>query len=104
MITAKRGRCGILSMAVHHPFHNAGWVWAKLLVGFLILESCLATIDAPARDAAEAAARALTGEIDMRALALQVNDRWGAWWVLLTLFAANIAMAIWRPRFIRRTN
>ena len=94
---------GVLSMAVHHPFHNAGWVWAKLLIGFLILESSLATIDAPARDAAAASARALAGEIDLATMATQVQDRWGAWWVLLALFAGNVAMAIWRPRFVRPT-
>ena len=90
---------GVLSMAVHFPFQNATWVWIKLLVGFLILESMLATIDAPARDAAIAARDALLGEIPEAELAGAVNDRWLAWWVLLSLALANVGLAIWRPRF-----
>ncbi len=92
---------GILSMAVHHPFHDKGWVWAKLLSGLLIFESSLATIDGPARRAAEIAERARLGEIDVTSMATLINDRWGAWWVLLTLFAANVVLGIWRPRFSR---
>ena len=94
---------GVLAMAVHHPFQDKGWVWAKLLSGLLIFESSLATIDGPARRAAEVAERARLGEIDAASMATLINDRWGAWWVLLTLFAANVVLGIWRPRFSRRS-
>lgn len=92
---------GVLSMAVHHPFQDKGWVWAKLLSGLLIFESSLATIDGPARRAAEVAERARLGEIDAASMAALINDRWGAWWVLLVLFFANVVLGIWRPRFSR---
>ena len=95
---------GVLSMAVHFPFQNATWVWIKLLVGFLILESMLATIDAPARDAADAAREALAGQLTLEELSSSVNDRWFAWWVLLTLALANVGLAIWRPRFRGKSN
>ena len=94
---------GVLSMAVHHPFQDKGWVWAKLLSGLLIFESSLATIDGPARRAAEIAERARLGEIDAAIMAMLINDRWGAWWVLLALFAANVVLGVWRPRFSRRS-
>ena len=90
---------GVLSMAVHFPFQNATWVWIKLLCGFLILESMLATLDAPARKAAVAARSALDGEISVLELEAAVKDSWLAWWVLLTLALANVALAVWRPRF-----
>ncbi|MDJ0940816.1 MAG: hypothetical protein QNJ00_13730 [Woeseiaceae bacterium] len=94
---------GILSMAVHFPFQNALWVWIKLGAGFLIFESMLATIDAPARDAALAATRAVAGEIDAAELAREVVDRWGAWWTILVLAILNVALAVWRPRFRSRS-
>ncbi len=93
---------GILSMAVHHPFQDKGWVWAKLLADLLIFESTLATVDGPARRALDIAERARLGEIDAAAMMLEINDRWGAWWVLLTIFLLNVVLGIWRPRFSRR--
>ena len=95
---------GLLSMAVHFPFQNAWWVWIKAFSGILIFEATLANIDGPARRAAEASARAAAGEIDVATLATLVRDGWGAWWVLLALAAANVALAIWRPAFGTRRN
>ena len=43
---------GLLAMAVHHPFQNALWVWSKALMGLLIFEAVLASVDGPARRAA----------------------------------------------------
>ena len=92
---------GIFAMIIHHPFLNAGWVLAKAVAGILIFEASLASIDGPARKAAKAAAEALAGTLDAGQLALMVNDRVGALWVLLALAAGNVALAIWRPRFVR---
>lgn len=89
---------GLLAMAVHYPFQNAPWVWVKALSGILIFEATLASVDAPAKAAAAAAANAVAGEIDAATLAGLVRDEWGAWWALLGLAAANVALAIWRPR------
>ena len=90
---------GLLSMAVHFPFQNALWVWLKLGAGFLIFESMLATIDAPARKAVDAVNAAIAGDIASTDLSTRIQDAWGAWWVLLTLAALNVVLAIWRPRF-----
>jgi hypothetical protein len=90
---------GLLAMAVHFPFQNAPWVWAKALSGVLIFEATLLSVDGPIKAAAAASARAVAGEIDAAALAGLVSDEWGAWWTLLGLAAANIALATWRPRF-----
>ncbi|MEM6511904.1 MAG: hypothetical protein AAF660_02740 [Pseudomonadota bacterium] len=90
---------GVLAMAVHFPFQSATWVWIKLLTGFLILESMLATLDAPSRDAAAAARDAVVGNIKADELPAAVQDHWFAWWVLLSLALGNVGLAIWRPRF-----
>ncbi len=94
---------GLLAIAVHHPFQNAGWVWLKALTGLLVFEASLASIDGPAKRAAKAASDAVAGNIDAAQLAAGINDKWGALWVMLALSAANVVLAIWRPRFIRPT-
>jgi hypothetical protein len=90
---------GLLAMAVHYPYHEAPWVWIKALSGILVFEATLASVDGPAQAAATLSAQALAGEIDAATLATQVRDEWGAWWALLFLAVANVALATWRPRF-----
>ncbi len=90
---------GVLSMAVHFPFQNALWVWLKLGAGFLIFESMLATLDAPARRAVAATKQALAGEMNEPELVASITEPWGAWWVILILAGLNVVLAIWRPRF-----
>jgi hypothetical protein len=92
---------GLWAMAIHYPYHEAPWVWLKALSGILIFEATLASIDAPAQGAAEAARSALNGEIEPARLAELVRDEWTAWWVILALNVANIVLATWRPRFSR---
>lgn len=89
---------GLLAMGLHFPFHEKPWVWVKALTGILIFEATLASIDAPAEQAAAATARAVAGEIDAETLARLVRNEWGAWWTLLGLSALNVGLAIWRPR------
>ena len=93
---------GVLAMAAHFPFQNALWVWLKLGAGFLILESMLATVDAPARRAVGLVNGAMRGEVSEAELLAGVNNPWGAWWVILVLAGLNVVLAIWRPRFERK--
>ena len=93
---------GVLAMAVHFPYQNALWVWLKLGAGFLIFESMLATLDAPARRAVESTRKALEGQLTEPELVAAIVNPWGAWWVILVLVALNVVLAIWRPRFRRR--
>lgn len=94
---------GLLSMAVHFPFQDKGWVWVKALLGLLVFEASLASIDGPAQAAATASASAVAGEIDATRLAVLIDDKWGAWWMLLAIFVVNVILGVWRPRFIRPT-
>lgn len=93
---------GLLSIAVHRPFHNAIWAWIKAASGILIFEETLRAIDAPAQAAARAAARTMSGEIDIVALPGLIHDEWVSWWLILALSAANIALGIWRPRIVKQ--
>lgn len=95
---------GLLAMAVHYPFMDAPWVWIKAVSGVLVFEATLGSIDGPADQAAAASARAVAGEISLAEMAVLVNDKWVAWWVLLGLAVANVVFAIWRPRFGRKVS
>jgi hypothetical protein len=45
---------GLVSMIVHTPFQNAGWVWLKALLGFPLFVGTLITIDGLAQPWARA--------------------------------------------------
>jgi hypothetical protein len=93
---------GLFSMAVHKPFQNAGWAYMKLGLGVIMFEGTLLSVQGPAERAAIASQRALAGEVDPATLAGLVQGEWGSLWVILGVALANVALAIWRPRFSRR--
>ena len=92
---------GVLSMAVHHPFQNQGWVLVKLFAGVLVFEATLASVGGPAEQALAAVQSAMSGEITTEQMMRRISDKWGAWWMLLALSIGNVGLAIWRPRFRR---
>ncbi|MFO0635353.1 MAG: hypothetical protein U0168_21100 [Nannocystaceae bacterium] len=40
---------GLCAIAVHHPFHNAGWAWLKAATTLLVLEGTLVAVQGPAQ-------------------------------------------------------
>jgi len=68
----------------------------------VVFESTLLAIDGPTQRNAELVRDAVAGSIEVQALPGMLNDEWGAWWILLGLFTANVVLAIWRPRFGHR--
>jgi hypothetical protein len=95
---------GLLSIAVHRPFLEARWVWAKALSGILVFEATLTSVDGPAQNAAKVSAAAIAGKIDVSDLATKIHDHTGGLYILLGLAVANIVLGIWRPRFRYRSN
>ncbi len=90
--------CGLMAMAVHPPFHNARWVWAKALTGVGLLEGTLVTIQSTSRQLAEVSARAAAGQPDPQQLAELQRTEWIGLWTILLLCLLNVVLGVMRPR------
>jgi len=93
---------GLLAIAAHEPYMRARWAWLKAALGLSMFEGTLSGIQGPAEHGAAVTARALTGALDPARVPELMRDEWGTLWFILTLAAANVALAIWRPRLRRR--
>lgn len=88
---------GLLAMAVHKPFLDLRWVWAKAVLGLSLFEATLAVVQAKASSAAEAAARLAGGEGDAALLAEIIANERPTLFAILALSVAQIVLGIWRP-------
>ncbi|WP_372423377.1 DUF2269 family protein [Salinarimonas chemoclinalis] len=92
---------GLLSMIVHRPFQDAGWVWIKAGLGILMFKGTLTIVSAKADYAATMAARMAAGEAPPDALADMIRLEWGTLAVVFAIAVANVVLGIWRPRLVR---
>lgn len=91
---------GLLAIAVTKAFMDTGWAWIKALLGLVMFEGTLLTIQSSATRANELAATALaSGTADEAALAPLLRTEWAGLWTMLALSLANILLAVWRPSF-----
>ena len=95
---------GLLAIAATSAYKDAGWAWVKALLGISLFEGTLLTVGAGARRAAELSALAAAGHGDAGQLHEILKSEWGTLWVLIGISLANILLAVWRPRLLRRTH
>ena len=88
---------GLLAIAINPVFHEAGWAWAKAATGILILEGCLHVMGPIGEAAKRGASGAAAGAAPVSTTGLLTGES-ATLWVLLAVCAANIALAIWKPR------
>lgn len=93
---------GLFAMAIHAPFHNAGWAWAKLLLGLPLFEGTLATIDSSARRATAFAVELTEGRADPAELEQMITVEWRSLIFIMALSVAQTVLGVWRPRAWRR--
>ena len=85
----------LLAIAATSAFQNAGWAWAKAATGILILEGGLHVLGPIQEEAKRGVGPLAAGAVGVGpVLTAEANTLW----VLLGVSAANIALAIWRPR------
>ncbi len=84
---------GLLAIAATRGFHDAGWAWAKALLGLSVFEATLVTVGASSTQAELAGAAA-----DTTLLASLLHSERNTLWLLLALCVANVALAVWRPK------
>jgi len=89
---------GLLAMAVHYPFCQARWVWAKALTGIGLLEGTLITVQGTSRRAAELSSAAVDGRGDAALMAELLRTEWIGLWTILALSLLNVVLGVLRPR------
>lgn len=95
---------GLLSMAVHQPFLDKGWVWIKALMGILMFKGVLTIVSAKADYAATVARRIADGEASADALDSLLVLEWWTLVAVMAISAANVVIGIWRPRLMRHSS
>jgi hypothetical protein len=88
---------GLLSMVVHRPFQDLGWVWLKALLGLSMFEATLGIVQSKANTAASLADKIAAGDAKQAALASAVAYEWTALGVIMALSLANVVLGVWRP-------
>jgi hypothetical protein len=92
---------GLLAIALHRPYHNAGWAWLKLATGISIFEGSFVYVLGPMQQEAERSAKALAGRLDPATLGGSDSAQRGTLLVLLAVATANVVLGIWRPKLTR---
>jgi hypothetical protein len=88
---------GLVSMAVHRPFQERRWVWAKAFLGLGMFQSTLAIIGSKADYAATMSTRLSAGDGNADALQRALTYEWYTLGTILALSLANIVLGVWRP-------
>ena len=86
---------GLLAIAATRGFQDAGWAWAKALLGLSVFEATLVTVGAT-REQAELAATA----VDPALVATLLQSERNTLYLLLGLSVANVVLAVWRPKLV----
>lgn len=86
---------GLVSLAATRGYQDAGWAWVKALLGLSVFEATLAVVGSSRRQADLVAAAT-----DPTLLDTMLRSERNTLWLLLVLSAANVVLAVWRPRLM----
>lgn len=86
---------GLLALASTRAYMDAGWAWLKALLGLSVFEATLVVVGSAGRQAEVTAASAAG---DLTTLQSLLRSERITLWLLLALCAANVLLAVWRPK------
>lgn len=91
---------GLIALAATRGYMDAGWAWLKAALGITVFQATLVVVGSGQRhsEVMQAAAAGETAILD-RLLRSEVQTLW----LLIALSALNVLLAVWRPKFARRT-
>jgi hypothetical protein len=96
---------GLLAMVARPTYSSQGWALLKLAMTVLVMEGTLFAVQGPAQTAATISQEIAAGNLaNADSLPHIVRHERGGLLVILVLSLANIALAVWRPRFARRAS
>lgn len=89
---------GLVSMLVHTPFLDKGWVWFKALLGILMFKGVLTIDSAKADYAATVSQQIAEGTAPADALQSLLGLEWWTCVGVMAVAVANVVLGVWRPR------
>jgi hypothetical protein len=89
---------GLAAMAVHYPFAQSRWVWAKAITGIGLLEGTLVVVMGTARRAAEQVTEAPAAPETPALMAELMRTEWIGLWTVFVLCLVNVVLGVLRPR------
>ena len=93
---------GLLAMVAHKAFLDTRWAWLKALLGLSMFEATFAIVQSKAATAAAEALKIAAGEGDAAELASAIASEWWSLGAIFALALAQVALGVWRPRFVTR--
>jgi len=84
---------GLIALAATRAYMEAGWAWLKALLGLSVFEATLLVVGSSQHPVELVASAATPGVID----AMLRSER-NSLWLLVAVCAANVVLAVWRPR------
>lgn len=94
---------GLFALAANQAYMNSGWALTKLATGIVMFEGGLVAVNGPMRREADRAVKALADNEPLAIAGGTMNSETLAISVLLVVAALNVALAVWRPRFRKRS-
>ena len=89
---------GLVSMVVHDPFQDKGWVWLKAGLGVIMFQSLMVSITGRAKEGASIARDVAAGEVSPSVIEAAYSGEWYTLWFIMAVSIANVVLGVWRPR------
>lgn len=91
---------GLISMLVHSPFLDRGWVWIKAAMGILMFKGVLTVVSAKSAYAAKVSQEIADGTAAPDALASLLSLEWWTLVAVMGVSIANVVLGVWRPKLV----